>query len=77
MLPITLWSLKTKIVKQLENGEQDVKYVWLHNHIEDGHNGTDIPLIKFATQNGWKSGTWQKKFAHLDKNYTVIYNYNF
>ena len=72
MNKITVWTLKTKIIEKDSAGNAVESFVWLHNHIEDGHIEADKPTVKFPEQNGWKGGTWRKEFAHLDDHNKIM-----
>ena len=55
LAPCTLWS------------RHSVKDGWVFNHLEDGHIREHTPAPKSASQNGWKSMTWQREHAWLTR----------
>ncbi len=62
MKPITVWERYS-----------ESHWAWEHNHIEDGHTESDIPLAHNKDQaNAWKKGKWNAIHAHLDENNIVV-----
>ncbi len=62
MKPITVWKRYSESHK-----------AWEHNHIEDGHMSSNIPLAHTKDQaNGWNKGKWEAAHAHLDENNVVV-----
>lgn len=65
LLPITVW--------ERFNKRDDGRWIWEHNHIEDGHCNADTPTPKFSNQaKDWKNGKWRKFFCYLNELNIVV-----